>query len=161
MATVTSKTLLVCVCLSTISAIVLCNGVQTATAGVPVVAKIENLSQGTTGKIFVTINNPGASSSATGTHFIDIIEVDVDGKVQQFTYENPSISGVTPFMTELDIGKIKATSVVKVRAHCTVDEWGAWSDAVAVPEFPVAALVSVVALAATLLIMKRQSQIRR
>jgi len=157
-AIISRRIFLAFVCLATISAVLLCSGVQTATANVPTVAKIENLSQGTTGKIRVSVNHIDGTSP-TRMHYVDTIEVDVDGKVQEFTYTD-TLQG-SPFIVELDLGKIKATSVVKVRANCNMDGWGPWSDAVAVPEFPVAALVSVVALAATLLIMKRQSQIRR
>ena len=144
-----------------ISAVLLCSGVQTATANVPVLVKIENLSQGTAGKIEVTITHQGGIGCCLQNplHFINIIEVDVDGKVQQFTYEGSLQDD--PLTVELDLGTIKATSVVKVRAHCSMDGWGPWSDTVPVPELPAGGLVSVVALAATLLVLKRQSQIRR
>jgi hypothetical protein len=145
------------VCLAAISALVLSSGVRTATANIPSGISIVNESQGNTGKIKVSISHFDGTS-ATAVHFIDIIEVNVDGKVQQFTYTYP-LEG-NPFTVELDLGPITATSVVSVRAHCTVDGWGAWSETVPVPEFPVAAFVSVVALAATLLATKRQLQIR-
>jgi len=157
-AIISRRIFLAFVCLATISVVLLCNGVQTARADVPFVMSIENLSQGTTGKIKLTIHHMDGTSTLSA-HYVDIVEVDVDGKVKQFTYDNPLQN--SPFVVELDLGTIKASSVVKARAHCIIYGWGAWSDAVPVPEFPVAALVSIVALAATLLIMKRQSQIRR
>jgi hypothetical protein len=156
--------LLASVCLVAISAVLLFSGVQTATANVPTILKIDNLSDGTTGKIRVTVSHEATWACCGGmvTGYIDIIEVDVDGKVQEFTYEDylPLIQD-NPFTVELDLGKIGATSVVKVRAHCTEHGWSSWSDTVPVPEFPWVGLVSAVALGATLLVTKRQSQIAR
>ena len=158
MAIISRRIFLAFVCLATISAVLLCSGVQTATANVPVVISIENVSTG--GKLIIKVSvNHVDGASVMMVHYTDIIEVDVNGKVTQFTNENALHDN--PFVMQLDLGPLSGTPNVKARAHCNIHGWGDWSSPVAVPEFPVAALVSVVALAATLLIMKRQSQIRR
>ncbi len=46
--------------------------------------------------------------------------------------------------------------MAKVRAHCTVDGWSAWTSGTPIPEFPVATIVAFTALAASLFILRRK-----
>ena len=154
---ISRRFLLACVCLAAISVVML-GSVRTVGANVPVVVSIANASTATELMATITVAHIDGMS-ATTMHYIDIIEVNVGGNIKVFTFDNP-LQG-TPFVNTFDLGPLPATPVtVSVRAHCSVYGWSDVSSSVAVPEFPVGTLgVFAIALAATLLAMKRQRQI--
>jgi len=133
--------------LAAASTLALSNLIQRAEANIPTVLQVENISQGSAGRIRLQITHSNPSSS----HYVDIIEVDVDGQVTQ-SIQQPQTSD--PFTVELDLGVIQGTPNVKARAHCTVHGWSPWSNQVPVPEFPTTALAVFIALAASLFVMR-------
>jgi desulfoferrodoxin (superoxide reductase-like protein) len=114
--------------LGAFSLLTLFSMIPMANANVPSVLQINNISQGSSGKISVQISH----SSPTPSHYVDTVEVDVSGQVKQFSLQ-PQTSD--PFTVELDLGQLQGTANVRARAHCTLHGWGSWSNQIAVPEF--------------------------
>ena len=137
--------------LAAASTIALSGFVKKAEANVPTVLQIENLSQDSMGRIKVQIAHANYSSS----HWVDLIEVDVNGQVQQFYLCASCPQTPDSFTMELDIGPIQGTPNVRARAHCTIHGWSDWSNEVPVPEFPTTAIAVFMALAASLFMIKK------
>lgn len=119
-------------------------------ANVPSVLQIENLSQGTTGRIRLHVSHLGPTAS----HFIDLAEVDVSGQVKSFSLQPQNAD---PFTVELDLGQLQGTPNVKARVRCTVHGWSAWSNEVQVPEFSNLTVTVLAVLTAVLFITRRRT----
>ena len=115
----------------------------TAVANVPTVLQIVNISQGSDGKIRLEITHQGPSPN----HYVDMVEVQVNGATQQFTLQPQTTD---PFTVELDLGTLQGTPEVQARAHCNIHGWSDWSQTIAVPEFPTVAIVASTLLVAML-----------
>lgn len=76
-------------------------------------------------------------SPVTPSHYVDVIEVDVDGNIQSFPVEQPT----TTFTTPCNLGPIEGTPSARARAHCTVDGWSSWSEPIQIPEFSLSVLL--------------------
>ena len=124
-----------------------------ANANVPTVLQITNISQGSSGRISLQISH----SSPSPSHYVDTVEVDVNGQVKQFSLQ-PQTSD--PFTVELDLGQLQGTANVRARAHCTIHGWGSWSNQIAVPEFSELAATIILAFAGCLLVMRRVTGLR-
>jgi desulfoferrodoxin (superoxide reductase-like protein) len=107
----------------------------TAVANVPTVLQIVNISQGSDGKISLEITHQGPGPN----HYVDMVEVQVNGATQQFTLQPQTTD---PFTVELDLGALQGTPEVQARAHCNIHGWSDWSQTIAVPEFPTIAVVT-------------------
>jgi hypothetical protein len=95
--------------------------------------------------IRLTISHENFSPS----HYVDLIEVDFQGKTLQFNLQPQTAN---PFTAEYDldlIGLLERPNI-KARAHCNKGDWSAWSQEVQVPEFSMAPLAVLVALGASL-----------
>ncbi len=123
-----------------------------ANANVPSVLQINNISQGSSGRISLQISH----SSPSPSHYVDMVEVDVNGQVKQFSLQ-PQTSD--PFTIELDLGQLQGTANVRARAHCTIHGWGNWSNQIAVPEFSELGATIVLALAGCLLVARRVTKL--
>lgn len=99
----------------------------------------------------VTINHPNPSS----THYIDKIEAEYKGQTVSAT-EPAAIQTADTFTDTVILGPndAKAVNTVRVRAHCTVDGWSAWSSTINVPEFPVAGIMAFLVVAVSLFVVK-------
>jgi len=135
--------------LGTISMLILSGAVMTATATIPGVLKIENISQDSAGKIRLQISH----ASPSANHYVDVIQIDVNGQIKTYNITQPQTTD--PFSGEFDLGQIQGTPTVKARAHCNIHGWSTWSDGVAVPEFSQVELTVLATLAAALLIARR------
>jgi hypothetical protein len=139
--------------------------VGTAAATVPTIVSVVNTSY--------VVGSPQASGSndvqvyvkaqinhaqPTATHYVDSIEVDFMGATQQFAQKPQSSDSfsVDLFLGTVPDWQLANKPAARVRAHCTVDGWSAWSDPVPIPEFPVATIVAFAALAASLFITRRK-----
>jgi desulfoferrodoxin (superoxide reductase-like protein) len=116
-------------------AILFLNHAGTAVANVPTVLQVVNISQGSDGKIRLEITHQSPSPN----HYVDMIEVQVNGVTQQFSQQPQTTD---PFTVELDLGTLQGTPEVKARAHCNIHGWSDWSQTIAVPEFPTVAVVT-------------------
>ena len=124
-------------------AILFLNHAGTAVANVPTILQIVNISQGSDGKISLQITHQGPSPN----HYVDMVEVQVNGATQQFTLQPQTTD---PFTVELDLGTLQGTPEVQARAHCNIHGWSDWSQTIAVPEFPTVAIVASTLLVAML-----------
>lgn len=106
-----------------------------AVANVPDVLQIENISQGSAGRVRLEI----AHLNPSGGHYVDVIEVQVAGVTKEFDLQPQSSN---PFTVELDLGELQGTPDVRARAHCNLHGWSTWSQTIAVPEFPEVATVA-------------------
>jgi desulfoferrodoxin (superoxide reductase-like protein) len=138
-----------------LAAILLLGNAGTAAANVPTVLQIENISQGSAGKIRLQIAHepPPALGPA---HYVDMVEVQVAGVTKQFNLQPQSTS---PFTVELDLGAVQGTPDVTARAHCNLHGWSDWSQTITVPEFPTMAIITSTLLA-TMLVIRAGSIIR-
>jgi desulfoferrodoxin (superoxide reductase-like protein) len=135
--------------LATVSVAILAGVVKVVRADVPSVLQVDNLSQGSTGKIKVQIRHLNPS----GGHYVDAVEVDVAGQVKSF---NLQAQNSNPFTVELELGQIQGSPNAKVQAHCNMHGWSDWSSTVQVPEFSEVSATVLAALAAALLIARRK-----
>jgi desulfoferrodoxin (superoxide reductase-like protein) len=110
---------------------------------------IENISQDSAGKIKLKIRHSNPSSG----HYINLVEVDIDGNIQQFNLQPQTTD---PFDVELELGALQGTPNVRARAHCIIHGYSAWSDQIAIPELPIPALALLGALVASLVFIKKE-----
>jgi desulfoferrodoxin (superoxide reductase-like protein) len=130
--------------------------VEKVYADVPTVIQIENLSQGTFGKIRIQIRH----ANPTSGHYVDQVEIfgRKGGASGSKTIPlQPQSSN--PFTVEVgeEIGVSLNDAYVKVRAHCNLHGWSNWSDEVPIPEFQHwAPAIALVMVASTLILRKRK-----
>ena len=98
-------------------------------ADVPSIFSIEPWTSGSETILNITIRH----SSPTGSHYVDLIQVDIEGIVNDVGLNSQSAS---PFVAEYNIGELIGEPSVKVRAHCNLHGWGSWSTSQVIPEFP-------------------------
>jgi len=134
--------------LTALLVIVLSSFAYRAKADVPDVLQIENNSQGSRGRIKVTIRH----ASPTLSHYVYEVSVDVNGKVTKFQ-QQPQTSDT--FTVELDLGEIQGTPSVKAKASCNLHGDDGWSNPIVIPEFPAVAMTLFLALAASLVMIKK------
>lgn len=142
-----SRFFLASLCLS-VAVILLLGHAGTALANVPTVLQIVNISQGSEGKIRLEM----AHSSPSSSHYVDLVEVQVGGATQQFSLEPQNTN---PFTVELDLGGLQGTPDVRAKAHCNLHGWSDWSQMVAIPEFPTAAIIALTLLMTMLALKAR------
>ena len=98
-------------------------------ADVPDVLGIEFWISGTETIPNITIRH----ASPTASHYVDVVEVDIDGAVHNVPFI-PSQS-TTTFVVQFNMGEITGVPMVKARAHCNFHGWSTWSEPIEVPEF--------------------------
>ena len=137
----------------TFSLITISSLIGTVSANIPTVIQIDNISQGSSGKIRLQITHLNPSS----THYVDVLEVDVNGQVTQF---NQQPQTTDPFTVELDLGQLQGNPTIRARAHCTKHGWSSWSSQIQVPEFSEMGAAVVAALVCVLLSVRRTAKKR-
>jgi desulfoferrodoxin (superoxide reductase-like protein) len=128
---------------------------------IPRVAQIDNISQDSSGSIRLQV----VHLAPTSTHYVDVVEVEVNMTRTQFN-QQPQDSN--PFTIELDLGPLQGTATVMARAHCTLHGWGDWSNLIQIQRnantstntgqiqiFPVLGVIVIAALVASILIIRR------
>ena len=141
-------------------AIALSSYVGRAAAAKPSIVSIENISAKLYDRIDAKIDVQIRHDNPSKSHYVDIVEYDFMDSVAQVKLDPQTTS---PFNVIIPLGAIAGGGAVggeeppvKVRAHCTVDGWGDWSNPVTVPEFPIAPIAAFVALAASLIVINRK-----
>jgi desulfoferrodoxin (superoxide reductase-like protein) len=112
------KVVLATICLAVVSTAAFFVGI--AAANIPEVLQIQNITQGSAGRIRLQISHSLPSS----THYVDIVEVDIGGQIRQFDQQPQSVD---PFTVELDLGQIQGNPNIRARAHCNLHGWSDWS----------------------------------
>lgn len=94
--------------------------VATVNADVPSVLEINASTQNGDTILLVKIrhSNPRAS------HYVDMIEIDVDGEITKVTGIEPQ--DTQEFEYEYNLGEIGEDAKLKVRAHCNLHGWSSW-----------------------------------
>ena len=124
-----------------------------AKADVPTLLNIEPWISGTETILNITVGH----SAPTSSHYIDIIQVDVNGTVNDVNLNSQSIN---PFIVQYNIGELITEPSVRIRAHCNLHGWGGWSESQIIPEFSLSHLLIVFAvLSLTLIILKSKIKI--
>jgi peptide/nickel transport system substrate-binding protein len=60
----------------------------------------------------------------TSSHYVDIIEVEIDGNIQRETGLTPQ--NTTQFTYQYDLGEVEYENV-RVRVHCNLHGWSSWA----------------------------------
>lgn len=131
--------------------------VDVAYADVPSVLGITREVEGGATTLVVEIRHNDPSS----THYVDTVEIDVDGKVERKTNLTPQTTTTFKLRYPVDAGAKK----VQVRANCIVHGWSPWasdeqkdSSGGGIPGFPYESVVLGIALGMILLyVMRRRS----
>ncbi len=108
-------------------------------AVVPDVLSIEPWTSGADTILNITVSHAGFG----GSHYVNKVEVDVDGSIQNIDLTSQS---APTFVVQFNMGELATTPTVKARAHCTVHDWSSWSESVVIPEFSTIHLLPVLAI---------------
>jgi desulfoferrodoxin (superoxide reductase-like protein) len=90
-------------------------------ADVPDVLNVEPWTNGTETVLNITVRH----SAPTSSHYINIVQVDVDGAVDDINLVSQSTN---PFVIQYNMGEVAGEPSVRARAHCTLHGWGSWSE---------------------------------
>ena len=66
----------------------------------------------------------------TTFHYVDKIEVDIDGAVTSYPVSQSSAT----FTAQISLGQISGNPPARTRVHCTIDGWSSWSSQQIIPE---------------------------
>jgi len=81
------------------------------------------------------------------SHHVDLIQVDIEGNIQNFTVV---VQPTTTFTIPCNLGPIEGTPSARVRVRCTVDGYNSWSEPFEVPEFSLPVLLLTLVLVTSL-----------
>jgi len=120
-------------------------------ADVPSVLSVNPLTDGTETILNITVRHFGPTSS----HYIDVVQVDIDGTVDNINLDPQSTNA---FVIQYSMGDISSEPSVRVRAHCNLHGWGDWTEPQIIPEFHSAILMLVIlsVFAFTLIVYRRK-----
>lgn len=120
-------------------------------ADVPSVLSVDPWTDGTETILNITVRHFGPTSS----HYIDTIQVDIDGTVENVNLDPQSTN---PFVMQYSMGDVSSEPSVRVRAHCNLHGWGSWTEPQVIPEFPSPLLMLVIlgVFAVTLIFYRRK-----
>ena len=122
-------------------------------ADVPTLLNIEPWISGTETILNITVRH----SAPTSSHYIDIIQVDVDGTVNNVNLNSQSMN---PFIVQYNVGELISEPSLRIRAHCNLHGWGGWSTSQIIPELSFSHLIIVLAvLSIALIILKSKIKI--
>jgi desulfoferrodoxin (superoxide reductase-like protein) len=131
--------------------------VEEVYADVPTVLQIENLTEGSLGKIRIHVRHANPSSS----HYVDQLEIFGRSGSQSLTkiltLQPQSSNPFTVEASEEVPGSYLINAYVKVRAHCNLHGWSNWSDEVQVPEFHELASIVLMAMTVSILLLRKRS----
>lgn len=123
-------------------------------ADVPSVLSIERWTSGTETILNITVRH----SSPTNSHYVNKVEVDVDGAVHDIDLAPQS---TVTFVVQYNMGELADAPMVRARAHCTIHGWSSWSnseqvsDSSSIPLLPILAIVSVLAIVSIVILLLR------
>lgn len=89
-------------------------------ADVPTVQNVKAMKEGEDTILDIEIRH----SSPSSTHYIDIIEIEINERLDRVTDLEPQTS--TTFTYKHNIGTVKYENI-RARAHCTVHGWSSWT----------------------------------
>lgn len=89
-------------------------------ADVPTVQNVKATKEGEDTVLDIEIRH----SSPSSTHYIDIIEIEINERLDRVTDLEPQTS--TTFTYKYSIGTVKYETI-RLRAHCTLHGWSSWT----------------------------------
>ena len=104
----------------------LCVFVVDVQAGYPVVQEVVVLSNGENTMLNVTFYH----IPVTTFHYVDQVEVDVNGVVTSYPVSQSSPT----FTAQINLGQISGNPLARTRVDCNVDGWSSWSSQQTIPE---------------------------
>ncbi|MEM2102931.1 MAG: hypothetical protein QXM22_05400 [Candidatus Bathyarchaeia archaeon] len=122
-------------------------------ADVPNVLSIVPWTSGTDTILNITVRH----ASPTSVHFVNRVEVEVNGTVQTINLSWPPVQ-TNPFIVQHNLGQIVGIVNVRARPNCNVHGNGGdtnWFGPVEVPEFLAVQLLAVLAVISALLLFLR------
>ncbi|UCB60828.1 MAG: hypothetical protein JSV75_04325 [Candidatus Bathyarchaeota archaeon] len=120
-------------------------------ADIPDVTSVEPWTSGTDTILNITVRH----ASPTPTHYVDAVEVDIDGTVEAVYLEGQSTE---TFLAQYNMGEVTDTPAVQARAFCTWHGWSSWSQPVVVPEFSTIYLFLFLAFVSIAILLVRSKQ---
>ncbi len=112
--------------------------IRVALADVPSVVSIEPWTSETDTILNITVTH----SSPTSSHYVNKVEVDVNGTINDIDLTPQS---TVTFTVQYDLGELAVEVPVQARAYCTIHGWSNWSSPVVVPEFSFVQLLPILA----------------
>jgi len=115
---------------------------------------IERWTSGTDTILNITVRH----SSPTSSHYVNEVEVDVDGAVHDLDLAPQSTE---TFVVQYNMGELVDEPTVRARAHCTIHGWSSWSnsekvsDSSSIPLLPILAIVLVLAIVSIVVLLLR------
>jgi desulfoferrodoxin (superoxide reductase-like protein) len=126
-----TKTCLLLVAIFTL-AISLSLQTQRAEALIPNIVSVVPWTSGTDAWLNITINHVGSPIPIGPDHYVSIVELNINGTIHDLN-QNPQ--STETFIVQYDMGTISSPVTVRARAYCNIHGWGAWSNAITVPEY--------------------------
>lgn len=120
-------------------------------ADVPTVVELELETRGEDTILMIQVRH----SSPSGTHYVEVVEVELDGTVEEIKLESQSS---TTFSVEHSVDS--NVTDIRVRAHCTNHGWSQWkrveteeptNGGGSIPGFPIESIIIGLALSAMVL----------
>ncbi len=125
-------------------------------ADVPNVESVEPWTSGTDTILNITVRH----SSPTTSHYVNKVEVDVDGSIQNIDLPSTPIQSAPTFVVQFNMGELTTTPTVKAKANCNLHGPGDWSNPVEVPEFSPIHLLLVLAIVSSAVLLLRSKIFR-
>ncbi len=114
-------------------------------ADVPSVLGIKQWASGTDTILNITVRH----SSPTSSHYVNEVEVDLDGTVHDINLTSQS---TVTFVVQSNMGEIAEEPTVRARAYCTIHRWSSWSNSERASGFSLNQLIPLLAIASILVI---------
>lgn len=125
--------------------IAMCFQFSSVLADVPTVVSIEAWTSGTDTILNITVRH----SSPTSSHYMDIVEIDIDGTVETVNFSPQS---TVTFVVQFNMGREIDAPEIIARVHCTPHGWSSWSDPKVIPEFSTIHLLMILIMGSFLIL---------
>ena len=126
--------------------------VHHVSADVPSVLSIEPWTIGNESFLNITVTH----SSPTSSHYVNVVEVDINGSIQTVPLTPQS---TTTFVVQYELAGVTDELTVQARAHCNLHGWSGWSGSTQgdgnLPLPPIIAVVAAVSIIIVVLLLLR------
>jgi desulfoferrodoxin (superoxide reductase-like protein) len=111
---------------------------QRGEANIPSIVSVVPWKSGTDTWLNITIYHVGTPVPIGPSHYVSTVELNISGTIKDLSQSPQSTE---TFLVQYDMGTLPSPVTVQARAYCTLHGWGAWSNAITVPEYPLPWLV--------------------
>jgi hypothetical protein len=131
----------------------LCVFVADVQAIVPEIQEVVFWNNGENAMVNVTFYH----TPVTAFHYVNQIEVDIDGVVTSYPISQPSVT----FTAQINLGQISGNQLGRTRAHCTIDGWSSWSSQQTVPELSLSTIISLCLVGTLMVFVAKKTLFRQ